>query len=248
MIDYVGAHWLSMVIGMVLSVGISLFAYKKRSLAYSGFIAAILMGIVISISGGYYFILILMMFFISSSLLSKFAKTEHKDSLRTYKQVLANGLVATIMSVLYMIQNDELYKLLFTISFAVSTADTWSSEVGKLSSKLPRHILSFQKLDTGLSGGITLLGTLAALLGSLFISAFYRFHIQVILWGFLGSIIDSILGTIQIKYVLASGKVLDQPDDQEAHVSTKGLAFLSNNLVNFTSNVVVVLIAFLVLR
>jgi len=74
-----------------MSSVVSFYAYHKKSLDRSGTVAAIVLGTTIFVCGGWYFLAVLLTFFISSSLLSRLHKGK-EDSLRTYKQVLANGL------------------------------------------------------------------------------------------------------------------------------------------------------------
>lgn len=235
-------------IGVLIASSVSYFAYYKRSLSLSGMIAAIVIGTIIFVTGGWLFTAMMLTFFGSSSLLSKIGKNGKKeDSLRTYKQVLANGLIATIISIVYASTNQNpIFELLFAISIAVSTADTWASEIGRLSKQYPRYILTWKTVEHGRSGGVTLLGLLASLLGSTVIALFAQFHLYVIVFGLLGSIIDSVLGTIQIGYKTADGRILDNPPE-EGFVATKGLSFLSNNLVNLLSNILVVVIGYFVL-
>jgi uncharacterized protein (TIGR00297 family) len=237
---------LDIVIGLAIGFAVSFYAYKKQSLAFSGMIASIVIGVIIFVTGGWLFTAVILTFFISSSLLSKLLhKEEEKDSLRTYKQVFANGLIATVLSILYAIFQDDIFTLLFAISIAVSTADTWASEIGRLSPQKPRHILTWNNVETGRSGGVTWFGFVASLLGSLLISSFFGFQIQIILWGFLGSVVDSLLGTMQIRYVTKDGIAFDEPSPTEGFVRTKGCKYLSNNLVNFLSNGIIVLAAYL---
>ena len=191
---------------------------------------------------------VLFAFFVSSSLFSVLYKGEKRHSNRTYKQVLANGLIGVILSILYLVYNDELFKLLYTISFAVSTADTWAGEIGKLSKYKPRNIVTWKQTDYGLSGSVTVLGTIASFGGSVFISLFLFLNYHVILWGFLGSIVDSFLGTLQVKYKVAHGGIVENVIDKQDIEQVLGISWLSNNVVNFTSNVIIVFIAYLVLN
>lgn len=227
-------------VGLLISVVIAYVAFRRRSLDKSGMYAAIVTGTIIFAFGGWFFMIVLLVFFISGSLVSNIRHTPSQDSLRNYKQVLANGGIGMILAVLYFIYDDALFQLLFTISFAVSTADTWGGEIGRLSKSLPRQILTWKQVEPGVSGGVTWLGTLASLAGSLFIAMFLSFHVQVILFGFLGSVVDSLLGTAQIKYVTTSGRVLDAPIADEAVQTTTGVKFLTNNLVNLLSNLIIV--------
>ena len=57
----------------------------------------------------------------------------------------------------------------FLASVAAATADTWGTEIGRLSSKNPVDIITFQPLQMGESGGITLVGTLGSFAGAIII-------------------------------------------------------------------------------
>ena len=51
-------------------------------------------------------------------------------------------------------------------ALAAVNADTWSTELGVLSSGRPRLITSLKPVEKGTSGGVSLVGTLAALAGA----------------------------------------------------------------------------------
>ena len=105
-------------------------------------------------------------------------------------------------------------------NYAAVAADTFSSELGILSKSRPRLITSWnlRQVPPGTNGGVTLLGTMAGVLGSLIIVTTsmalipfcppgssisgggwsfmqrQRFTIAMTLWGALGSVLDSFLG------------------------------------------------------
>lgn len=58
------------IIGLMISFIISFTAYKKSSLNFSGFLAAVVLGTGIYFFGGFWFYIIMLSFFISSSLLT----------------------------------------------------------------------------------------------------------------------------------------------------------------------------------
>jgi len=248
MIEFITEHYGSLIIGLLVSVSISFFAYKKQSLSTSGFYASIVVGTIIYVCGGLYFMVVLFAFFVSSSLFSVLQKGEKRHAKRTYKQVLANGVIGVVLSILFFTSKEELFKLLYTISFAVSTADTWASEIGKLAKYSPRHILTWKSTTQGLSGSVSGLGLFASLGGSVFMSVFMLFNYHVIIWGFLGSILDSVLGTIQVKYVLSTGEVLDRINQDQTYDHTTGLPWLKNNTVNFISNLIIVAVVYILYK
>jgi uncharacterized protein (TIGR00297 family) len=247
MIDF--ASPLEIIIGFVSSVIIVFYAYKKQSLSLSGSLSAFVLGLIVSLFGGWDFILILFAFFISSSLLSKLDNNKSKDKIhdpRTIVQVLANGGIGAFLVVGYAFAQEDLksiFRLLYMISFAVATADTWASEIGKLSKQRPIHIITFKSIKKGLSGGVTWLGTIASFFGSLFVYAFSFLSPLIILYGFMGSLLDSILGTIQRKYLTKEHGLVEVLEEYHVVIEQQGLMFLDNNMVNFLSNLIVVSVA-----
>ena len=56
-------------------------------------------------------------------------------------------------------------------ALAAASADTWATEVGTLWGGRPRSIISGRPVAPGMSGGITLIGTMGALVGSAIVAA-----------------------------------------------------------------------------
>lgn len=175
----------SLLIGLALSALIGLLFYLRGSLTASGVLGAILTGTAIFGFGGLVPGLLLVAFFVSSTLLSKFgarSKQEvnekfQKGSRRDLGQALANGGWAALMALgIWYAQSNALdvqLQLFFNYAFigaiATVTADTWATEIGVLSKSLPRLITTGRIVPTGTSGGVTLLGTVTALFGGMFI-------------------------------------------------------------------------------
>lgn len=134
----------------------------------------------------------LLAFFISSSLLS----TRH--TLRTERQVVANGGVAALAALLGNWPA-------FAGSLAAATADTWATEIGRRAPTPPRLVTSWTSVPPGTDGGMTLLGTLGGIAGAGFIAGTsyllgFPWVLAVALAGALGMLLDSILGaTVQGK-------------------------------------------------
>ena len=249
------------IIGLALSFFISYAAYKKESLSISGIILATVYGAGLYLFGGLYFFLAMISFFISSSLLSHFKKTKKskyedgngKSGKRDYTQVIANGFPSFLFGLLYYLMGNHLYILGFSTALAAANADTWASEIGLLSKKNPISIITWKPIEKGLSGGISLLGTLASLAGSAFISFIslvgyiirfgFKDYLLVyfflsILGGFLGSIIDSILGaTVQAKYKRTDSRDITEKRYTKGikNVIYSGISFVDNNFVNLSS-------------
>jgi len=260
-------------IGIMLSLAIVYPAYKKDSLTLSGAVTAVILGSIIYVFGSIYHFIILISFFISSSVLTKFKEKSkeaynsinQKTGKRDYSQVLANGIMGSIFVIFEYLYKSPEFFLAFCVSYAVSTADTWASEIGVLSKRNPVKIITFKPVPKGISGGISSLGLFASLLGACFISVLtfgfsfiiYKdldmslyFMFICILLGFLGSIIDSMLGaTLQAQYMDNQTNTLTEKkitQNGEAQL-VKGIKIIDNNMVNFLSNLVSSLLVFIVL-
>lgn len=259
---------LDFIIGLASSFLIAFAAYKKSSLNKGGFLAAIVLGTGIYYFGGLWFSVIMVAFFVSSSLLTKFKnyskksldKLNEKGGNRDYIQVFANGGVGLIFAFLYYFYHNPVFLLAYAVSFAEATADTWASEIGVLSKNKPLCILNFKPLEKGMSGGISTLGTTFAFLGASFISSIYFiayiiiykdikqgfvYSILCLLIGFAGSIIDSILGaSVQAQYYCEALKTTTEKSmyNDIPNKLIKGIAFINNDMVNLTSNLISALI------
>lgn len=256
-------------IGFVFSFMIAFAGYKKRALSLSGAISAVILGTSLYYFGGMLFSVILVAFFISSSVLTRFNKefkktledVNEKGGRRDYIQVIANGLLGLLFALLFYITGNHVFILAYATAFAAGNADTWASELGVLSSNNPISIVTFKKIERGMSGGISILGTTASFLGAGFIgvilaagyilrygvnSGWIKLFILCTLCGFAGSIVDSLIGsTLQAKYSCA---VCGKSTEKRVHhgcntIHAGGIRYINNDVVNFTSELIVSVIA-----
>jgi uncharacterized protein (TIGR00297 family) len=219
---------MALFVGLFLSLSISVIAYQRQRLDQWGAVTAVVMGTTIHVTGGWLFTAMMVFFFVSANVVSRWSEVVKPK--RTFKQVLANGLMATLLSVLYYFNQEPVMVVLYASSIAVATADTWASEIGLLSKSLPRHILTFQSVAPGTDGAVSLLGIAASVAGATSIGLFVGGSWIVIVAGIAGSVMDSVLGVIQGK----------GPQWIHGEWSQRGLRWLTNDSVNFFSQVVVV--------
>ena len=152
-------------IGAALAAGVALAAYRARALSLDGAIAAFVVGTIVVDAGGWSSAAVLLAFFVPSALLTRLGR-ERKRSLRgTHEaaprnawQVLANGGVATLCAIAAVDANVP-FSAAFAGAFAAASADTWGTEIGTLARRRPVSILTFRPMEPGLSGGVSLLGT-----------------------------------------------------------------------------------------
>lgn len=258
---------LQFLIGFGLSFLVAFLAYKKHSLNQSGFITATLLGTIIYGFGTYVVWSALILFFISSSLLTKLHEKKVKDasSGRNYIQVLSNGFVAAMFSVFFYYSFNELFMVAAIISIASCNSDTWASEIGVLSRGKTYSILTFKEVPKGVSGGVSKLGTLASFLGALFIglsfiflywssplfnnSKIWMYFSVITLGGFIGCLIDSYMGIlVQAKYKgERTGKYTEKAFlENEKVILTSGLAWITNDAVNFISGFISTAVSMLI--
>ena len=166
---------LHLLTGFLLALAIALTARYAGALSRSGAWAATGLGTIIFGLGGLIWALMLLVFFISSSVLSRLFRQrkqsleEHyaKGSERDAWQVLANGGLAGLFVLAHAFYPMQAWPWIgFAAALAAANADTWATELGALSSKLPRLISNGRTVQPGTSGGVTLAGLLAALAGA----------------------------------------------------------------------------------
>jgi uncharacterized protein (TIGR00297 family) len=160
-------------VGAALAGAIALVAWRAHALTRSGAIAAFAVGTLTFASGTLGFTLVLLAFFVPSVALSRLGRARKRDLVdvgkhgaRDAMQVLANGGVATACALAWAFTHDARWAFAFAGAYAAATADTWATEIGTLAKRQPRSILTLRPVATGLSGGITVPGTLAEIGGA----------------------------------------------------------------------------------
>ena len=260
---------MQLLFGFILASIIAYLAFRARSLNQSGAIAATVVGTIVFGLGGLQWAILLLIFFITSSALSrlfkkrkqgldeKFSKGHERDA----GQVFGNGGLATAIVLVHFLYPESVIGWVgFAAALAAVNADTWATELGVLSSTPPRMITNLRKrVEKGTSGGVSLFGTLASLLGASIIAlpaALFTDNWSLLplisLAGLAGSLFDSLLGaTVQAMYYCPT-------DDKETEkhplhtcgtetVHIRGWKWLDNDWVNFACGAFGVMIALLLI-
>ncbi|KAK9450357.1 integral membrane protein DUF92-domain-containing protein [Limtongia smithiae] len=184
-------------------------------------------------------------------------------------QVLANSLPATLLIVLHLFtrklpcfHNDLLVIGIFA-QYAAVTADTWSSELGILSKTRPFLITTLRQCPPGTNGGVSVTGLKAAAGGGFIIGlmaalftpfcqtwtmwARTKLVLGITLAGFVGSVLDSVLGaTLQESVANEKGKIIEVDGGHKMRLQGKtisGRNVMSNNEVNLTMASVTTMLA-----
>lgn len=239
--------------GIVLAALVAAAAWKARALSPSGAVAAWIVGACVFASGGWPYAAVLFAFFIPSTLLSRFGRAQKraltdvgKHGARDAWQVMANGGAAALCAVLAAATHAAPVAAAFAGAFAAAAADTWGTEIGTLAKGRPRSILTLRPLATGLSGGITPVGTLAEIAGALLVAlAAWGLHIAswraVLVAGFIGALVDSLIGaTAQTLRFCPNCSRECETDPHICGSATtiiRGLPFISNDFVNLAATI-----------
>jgi|Deesub1362A_J573_1020465.scaffolds.fasta_scaffold00160_43 uncharacterized protein (TIGR00297 family) len=216
---------LELITGFLTAFGLGIVAFKSRVATETGLLSATLVGTIMIIFGGFKHFFLLISFYIAGSAFTKYKYqlkmergiAEPEGGARGYGNVFGNSLAGMVFSLLYGITGEPVFVLALGASIATATGDTLASEIGETSSRLPRLITNFKPVKPGTSGGITFLGEMAALMGSLLIAIIgfamnlYPLEATFLVWmaGFFGVHIDSLLGATLEESGIISNSVVN---------------------------------------
>ncbi len=264
-----------MSVGLFIILILGLVSLKVGIVNHSGLIAGFLVGIPIIIApkdGLKWFILVLA-FHIVAAQFTKYkyevkrrkGTAQEKGGARGWRNVIANGATAVLMALCSGIWRSPIFLAGFIGAVATSTSDTLATEIGLLNSKSPRLITHLnKKVPPGTSGGISILGELATIFGSLLIGLLawlIGFDGHLLDWssimlifialiaGFTGSTFDSFLGALfqGIYRCIVCGKITENKAHCKRNANKiRGFKLLDNNLVNLTSTIVGAISAMLI--
>ena len=240
-------------IPIVLTPFVIAFVLAKGILTRKGVLFALLLDLCVSVSLGNFGFVYLLAFLLLSVAIDKVKNkrkgnqelSKEKHDCRNSLQVVANGVVPACSAVLYLIFKNEVFLVAYIAGLAEAFADTCASGVGSSSTKV-YNIIGFRKIDAGLSGGVSLTGTLASLFAAFafpMMAVFFGkinwfLFVLIAICAFLGNIFDSILGSLlQVKFkCVKCGKTTEE----KMHCGTetvrfKGIKIIDNNAVNLLS-------------
>jgi uncharacterized protein (TIGR00297 family) len=244
------------VVGAPIAAVIAILALRLRSLTLSGAMAAFVCGSVAT-AAGWSWGIYLICYFVAASALSRYRardKTRRsegrvaREGARSAVQVAANGGIFVLSAAAFLIEPTLLAMAAGVGALAASAGDTWATELGSLSARGPRSILSMRPVPIGTSGGVTGLGLAASLLAGLFSAAI----VGIVHWpaalaasalagAMIGSVVDSMIGaTLQARRWCDS---CDQPTERSVHScgsATRhvgGIRWLNNDAVNFAATI-----------
>ena len=247
------------ILPLLLTPFIIVICLEKKLLTKEGVIAALILDLAVSISLGNFGFLYLLAFLALTAVVDKVKKKVNgkaslESDVRGASQVLANGAVPMLLALFYLAVPSSALVIAYTAALAECFADSCASGVGVLS---PRayDIIRMKKIQQGLSGGVSLHGTLAALIAAALLPLIAVAFGVISWWGyliasavaFLGSLIDSILGSLlQVKYKCKKCGAITEKAEHCGAACPKafGISFMDNDMVNVTSVCISAILAF----
>lgn len=241
---------------LILAVFASLIFFIAKWVTLDAMKAVLIFGVIVLGFGGWGLASAVIFFFVTSTVLSlininsQSTDAEHVDFdnhsfRRDGYQVWANGFWVAVFSMLWFLSGNIVFMMAALGSLATAASDTWATEIGTRKPGKTVNILTFQTVEPGRDGGISLKGTAGALLGALSLGAFayiapllapFEAFLIITISGMIGMVFDSIAGALCLKY----DYTFSQPND------FTGDRFLYNNhIVNWLGTGIGGLIALL---
>ena len=226
-------------VGLAATVALGYAAYALGTASTTGTLSGVLLSLWAIVLGGYGWFALLVTFFGLGGLASKYRYdeklergiAEENEGARDGSNVLANSAAALVAVVAYAASgrlgvDPVVFQFVFGGAVAAALADTFSSEFGGLFDS-PRLITTLDPVPAGTDGAVTWQGALAGLVGAGLIAAlafgFFGFGpaaaLVVLGTGFLGMVIDSVLGA-----TLEGGRVGNQSVNLLATLSAGSVA------------------------
>ena len=165
------------IISLALVALLLLASGVRRMLDASGLIAAMVVGLVVSLMGHWTWLAIMVVFLVLGSIATRWKFEEKRalsihesnEGVRGWKNVLANGAAPSIVAILSWLGDGDWYFLGMACCASVALSDTLASEIGSLDPRT-RSIINLEAVPPGTNGGMSPTGTFAALSGSLIIA------------------------------------------------------------------------------
>ena len=249
-------------LSLILSTLLAALALWRKALTLLGLALAWVCALVITYCGGAVGFAALAATFVFTILAGKLSRRvretvekrihAHRGP-RNILQVFCNVFVGALMLLLRRLSGNDGFLWAYAGAMAASLSDSLASELGVLSRRQPRDILSGRIAEKGLSGAVSPLGLLCSALGALLIAALcapfwgsWGMLLSVTAAGFLAALADSVLGSCaQAKYrCTVCGTLMEKPVccSRPARLE-RGFAYMTNDAVNFLNNLVGALIA-----
>ncbi|MCR5348425.1 MAG: DUF92 domain-containing protein [Bacilli bacterium] len=163
-------------------------------------------------------------------------------------QVMANGGMCLLAAWLFAFTAHQSFVFLMMVGCIALFTDTMASDLGAFSRSLPFDFYHRKRVENGVSGGVTLLGTLGSAIFAFGAGLLLALMLQKPLYfgaiaggiAVIGCFIDTTLGSlVQVKFKCpVCGKTVEKKthcDVATTHAS--GVLWMNNDMVNFLASV-----------
>jgi len=198
--------------GLAFSMFIAYAVFFLTWLTIDAMQPVIILGTIIFGFGGWILTIAVIVFFITGSMLTRLnidksysEKQIGHEVRRDGVQVWANGFWLAVFCSLWFLFKIEAFMAASFAALAVATADTWATEVGVRNPGRTINPVTRNEVEPGTDGGMSLKGTVFSFVGALLIGFFASQSLHsnpflvmgaITLAGFLGSLIDSYIGSV----------------------------------------------------
>ena len=204
--------------GFIVNCLFAWLALRSKSIDRLGALSAILIGTIITAAFGLQGFALMAGFFLVGSTVTKlgYAKktalgiAQEKGGARGWRNAFANGFIPALLALFGLLSHEPArtaYLIAYAAAVATAAADTCSSEIGKAYGKRTFLITTLRPVPAGTEGAVSLEGTLGGLFGALFVASLgvltglfaAEAALIVTLAGFLGALLESVIGTVAEK-------------------------------------------------
>ncbi len=206
-----------LVLGLIFCSVLAGVGKRKRALNTSGAVMAWILGMAIILLVGLDWLVLIFVFFVLGAAATRYklgskqemGVAESQSGARSWRNVLANGVSPLLFVLSEFVYPGAIFLVGYLGAVSTALADTLSSEIGLTSRTDPHLITSFRRVKPGTHGGISLLGTVASLVGCVFLGAIaWYLRMEPTGWnllpvtlfcvvgGMVGCAADSVLGAV----------------------------------------------------
>jgi uncharacterized protein (TIGR00297 family) len=176
MADAVASHSPpELLLSVLLCVLLGVFAHRRNILDARGSLMAVVVGLLISFFTDLAWLMVLLLFLITTFAVTRYnfqlkkkqGLAEGRAGERGVRNVLANGLVPTVVAVFATsVFGMGIAGILFITSLSVAASDSFASEIGVLSNRTYLITHPGRRVRAGRQGGVSWKGQGAALVGA----------------------------------------------------------------------------------
>lgn len=253
----------TMLVGMCTALVIFFVVFFSGSIDYYGALLSMVMVFCFYYFGGVFGLLYLLgtfftIFFVAV-VRKKLRPGLKKGKGRRFIQILINGGLGCVFVVAFGLRGELRCLIVSVVAIGGCFVDSLSSDVGVLSRSKPYDPLRRQYVESGISGGMSCLGTIAAFIGSALIGLCTALALSltalegllILALIFLQTLVDTVLGSaVQVKYICPVCGSVTEKREHCGHPTNylSGVSFIDNNAVNALSSIIVTAAALLIFK